>query len=269
MFRKVLIANRGEITCRIAATLHERGVRSVAVYSEADRGARHTRVCDEAVCIGPAEARESYLNIEAIVAAARAVGADAVHPGFGFLAENAAFARAVEAAGDVDTLLLDKTGTITLGNRQAAEFIPAPGVGERDLAEAAFRSIAWRGRYLVIGFAQGAIPALPLNLALLKGASLVGVFWGEFAKREPGRNARMLGELAAWYAAGKIKPVLDRVLPMEQLPAAFARMAAREVVTAAVRMVGGVKRLQICNPLDASCRGRNLMHLKPRQECRL
>ena len=99
MFRKVLIANRGEITCRIAATLHERGVRSVAVYSEADRGARHTRVCDEAVCIGPAEARESYLNIEAIVAAARAVGADAVHPGFGFLAENAAFARAVEAAG--------------------------------------------------------------------------------------------------------------------------------------------------------------------------
>jgi NADPH:quinone reductase len=99
-----------------------------------------------------------------------------------------------------------------------------------DLSEAAFRSIAWRGRHLVVGFAQGQIPSLPLNLALLKGASLVGVFWGEFAKREPGHNARMLGELAGWYAEGKIKPVLDRVLPMEQLPMAFARMAAREVV---------------------------------------
>ena len=104
------------------------------------------------------------------------------------------------------------------------------GLAGGEISVQAFRSIAWRGRYLVIGFAQGAIPALPLNLALLKGASLVGVFWGEFAKREPGRNARMLGELAAWYAAGKVKPVLDRVLPMEQLPAAFARMAAREVV---------------------------------------
>ena len=99
-----------------------------------------------------------------------------------------------------------------------------------DVAEPAFRSIAWRGRYLLIGFAQGSIPSLPLNLALLKGASIVGVFWGEFAKREPGRNAKMLGELAAWYATGKIKPALDRVLPMDQLPTAFARMAAREVI---------------------------------------
>ncbi len=99
MFKKVLIANRGEIACRVAATLHEMGVRSVAVYSEADRGALHTRVCDEARPIGPSEARESYLNAEAILEAARASGADAVHPGFGFLAENAAFAEAVEAAG--------------------------------------------------------------------------------------------------------------------------------------------------------------------------
>jgi 3-methylcrotonyl-CoA carboxylase alpha subunit len=99
MFKKVLIANRGEITCRVAATLHEMGIRSVAVYSEADRGALHTRVCDEARCIGPSEARESYLNIDAVVHAARESGADAVHPGFGFLAENAAFAEAVEAAG--------------------------------------------------------------------------------------------------------------------------------------------------------------------------
>ena len=99
MFKKVLIANRGEIACRVAATLHEMGVRSVAVYSEADRGALHTRVCDEARPIGPSEARESYLNAEVILGAARASGADAVHPGFGFLAENAAFAEAVEGAG--------------------------------------------------------------------------------------------------------------------------------------------------------------------------
>ena len=99
MFTKVLIANRGEIACRVAATLHEMGIRSVAVYSEADRGALHTRVCDEAVLIGPAEARDSYLNAAAVVRAAIASGADAVHPGFGFLAENAGFAEAVEQAG--------------------------------------------------------------------------------------------------------------------------------------------------------------------------
>jgi len=99
MFKKVLIANRGEIACRVAATLHEMGIRTVAVYSEADRHALHTRVCDEVQPIGPPEARESYLNAEHILAAAKASGADAIHPGFGFLAENAAFAEAVEAAG--------------------------------------------------------------------------------------------------------------------------------------------------------------------------
>ncbi len=98
-----------------------------------------------------------------------------------------------------------------------------------DLAEPVFRSIAWRGRYLVVGFAQGSIPALPLNLALLKGASLVGVFWGEFARREPKRNAQALAELAGWYAQGRIKPVIDRRLPMEQLPQAFERMGSRQV----------------------------------------
>lgn len=98
------------------------------------------------------------------------------------------------------------------------------------LSEQAFRSIAWRGRHLVVGFAQGEIPALPLNLALLKGAALVGVFWGEFAKREPANNASMMKQLAQWYAEGKIKPALDSVLPLQQLPEAFARMSSRQVI---------------------------------------
>jgi len=98
-----------------------------------------------------------------------------------------------------------------------------------DLAEPVFRSIAWRGRYLVVGFAQGGIPALPLNLALLKGASIVGVFWGEFTRREPAANARALAQLAGWYAEGKVKPVIDARLPMNELPAAYARMGSRQV----------------------------------------
>jgi len=98
-----------------------------------------------------------------------------------------------------------------------------------DLAEPAFRSIAWRGRYLVIGFAGGAIPALPWNLALLKGASIVGVFWGDFVRREPMANAAALAELAAWYAQGKVKPVIDARLPMSALQEAYARMGSRQV----------------------------------------
>ena len=98
-----------------------------------------------------------------------------------------------------------------------------------DLAEPAFRSIAWRGRYLVVGFAAGTIPALPLNLTLLKGASIVGVFWGGFAKNEPKANAAAMAELAHWYAQGKIKPVIDRTMPMAELKAAYAYMGSRGV----------------------------------------
>jgi NADPH2:quinone reductase len=98
-----------------------------------------------------------------------------------------------------------------------------------DLTEPAFRTIAWRGRYLVIGFAAGPIPSLPLNLPLLKGASIVGVFWGSFAKHEPKANAAMMAELARWYAEGRIKPVIDRTMPMAELKAAFAHMGSRSV----------------------------------------
>jgi NADPH2:quinone reductase len=99
-----------------------------------------------------------------------------------------------------------------------------------DFAEPAFRSIAWRGRYLVVGFAAGPIPALPFNLALLKGASIVGVFWGDFARREPQANAAMMAELAQWYAQGKVKPVIDRTMPMSELKAAYAHMGSRGVM---------------------------------------
>ena len=121
--------------------------------------------------------------------------------------------------------LREELKALTNGKGPDVVYDPVGG----DLAEPVFRSIAWRGRYLVVGFAQGGIPALPLNLALLKGASIVGVFWGDFAKREPKANAAMMMELARWYGEGKIKPVIDRTMPMAELKAAYAHMGSRAV----------------------------------------
>ncbi|MEC9367851.1 MAG: NADPH:quinone oxidoreductase family protein, partial [Pseudomonadota bacterium] len=105
-----------------------------------------------------------------------------------------------------------------------------------DFAEPAFRSTAWEGRYLVVGFAAGEIPRMPLNLALLKGASLVGVFWGEFAKRNPEKNGANIAQVVEWVAEGKLRPHIHQVYPLSQtrqaLEAIDKRQAAGKVVIA-------------------------------------
>lgn len=122
--------------------------------------------------------------------------------------------------------LRDKLKELTAGKGPDVIFDPVGG----ELAEAALRSLAWRGRYLVIGFTGGGIPALPWNLPLLKGTSIVGVFWGEFVRREPQASAQALAQLARWYAEGKIKPVIDAALPMSEIREAYARMESRRVL---------------------------------------
>jgi NADPH2:quinone reductase len=121
--------------------------------------------------------------------------------------------------------LRDALKALTDGRGPDIVYDPVGG----DLAEPAFRSMAWRGRYLVVGFAGGGIPALPWNLALLKGASVVGVFWGDFVRREPAAFAAAMAQLAGWYARGLVKPVIDARLPMSDLREAYARMGTRGV----------------------------------------
>jgi NADPH2:quinone reductase len=96
--------------------------------------------------------------------------------------------------------------------------------------EAALRSIAWRGRLLVVGFAQGEIPQIAANLLLLKGASAVGVFWGEFAKREPKQNQAMLAELFSWLAQGKLRPHVSRTYPLAETPQALDALLSRRAI---------------------------------------
>ena len=122
--------------------------------------------------------------------------------------------------------LRERIQALTGGQGPDVVFDPVGG----ELAEPVFRGIAWRGRYLVVGFAGGPIPSLPLNLPLLKGASVVGVFWGDFAKREPQSNAAMMSTLVQWHAQGKVKPLIHQVLPMSDLKHAFALMGSRGVM---------------------------------------
>uniref|UniRef100_UPI002ACE9244 biotin carboxylase N-terminal domain-containing protein n=1 Tax=Chloroflexus sp. TaxID=1904827 RepID=UPI002ACE9244 len=124
MFRTVLVANRGEIALRVMRACRELGLRCVAVYSEADRDAPHVAYADDAYLIGPPSPAESYLNIEAIIRAAKATGAEAIHPGYGFLSENPNFVRAVTAAGLVfigpPAEAMERMGGKTAARREAA-----------------------------------------------------------------------------------------------------------------------------------------------------
>ena len=162
----------------------------------------------------------------AAVQIAKAVGARVIAAAS--TAEKCAFCRELGADVTIDTgrdKLRDAIRAATEGRGADVVYDPVGG----DLAEAAFRSIAWRGHYLVVGFAAGPIPALPWNLALLKGASVVGVFWGDFVRREPQAFRLAMAELFGWYAQGKVVPSIDRRLPMSALPEAYARMASRQV----------------------------------------
>jgi len=149
-FRTLLIANRGEIACRVIRTARRMGLRTVAVYSEADRGALHVEMADEAVLLGPARARDSYLNVERLLEAARKTGAEAVHPGYGFLSENAEFAQACAAAGivfvgptaDMMTAMGSKSGSKALMERAGVPLVPGyhgEAQDEATLARAAER----------------------------------------------------------------------------------------------------------------------------------
>ncbi|MCC7414164.1 MAG: acetyl/propionyl/methylcrotonyl-CoA carboxylase subunit alpha [Gammaproteobacteria bacterium] len=153
MFDKILIANRGEIACRIIRTAARLGVRTVAVYSQADAAARHVALADEAVEIGPAPARESYLRGERIIEAARVTGAEAIHPGYGFLSENAGFAAAVAAAGmefigpppAAIRAMGDKSAAKALMSKTGVPVVPGYHGDDQDparLLEAA-RTIGW------------------------------------------------------------------------------------------------------------------------------
>jgi NADPH2:quinone reductase len=172
-----------------------------------------------------------------VLGAAGGVGTSAIQVG------KALGARVIAAASSDEKCELCRTigadATINYSREKLRDAIQAATGGKGpdvvydpvggDLAEPALRSVAWRGRYLIIGFASGNIPSLPLNLPLLKGASLVGVFWGSFAKHEPRANAALMAELVRWYGEGKIKPVIDRTMPMAELKAAYEYMGSRSV----------------------------------------
>jgi NADPH:quinone reductase len=143
-------------------------------------------------------------------------------------ADKLAFCREHGATDGIDYSkedLKDRIKALTSGNGVDVVYDPVGG----SYAEPALRGMAWQGRYLVIGFASGEIPKIPLNLVLLKGCQIVGVFWGSFAMRDPARNREHAAQLFRWVAEGKLKPHIDAVLPFAQAADALGRLERREV----------------------------------------
>jgi NADPH2:quinone reductase len=130
--------------------------------------------------------------------------------------------------------LRERIKALTAGNGPDVIYDPVGGA----YTEPALRSIAWRGRLLVVGFAAGDIPKIPLNLTLLKGCSIVGVYWGEFTRREPQKFAESIRQLGRWYAEGKLKPHISATFPLERAADALTKMANREVTGKVVLKVG-------------------------------
>jgi NADPH2:quinone reductase len=192
-------------------------------------GTSHHAVCDRAQL----QAGETML----VLGAAGGVGLAAIDIG------KALGARVIAAASSDDKLAVCRAhgadATINYSTQDLREAIKSATVGKGPdvildpvggaYSEAAFRSMAWRGRHLVVGFANGEIPKLPLNLPLLKGASLVGVFWGDFTKREPQANAQAMRQLMEWLAAGKIHPHISARYALADTAQALNDMAARNV----------------------------------------
>ena len=197
MFSKILIANRGEIACRVIRSARQLGIGTVAVYSEADEGALHTRMADDAVCVGPAAAAESYLNVDALLAAIEQTGAEAVHPGYGFLSESAAFAEALAKAGV--TFIGPPAGAIAaMGDKLAARRIAAdagvatiPGTEDAvDDAEAA------------IGAAREIGYPVMLKAAAGGGGKGMRLVWDEANLREDMASA--VNEATAAFGDGRV-----------------------------------------------------------------
>ncbi|HNS05621.1 MAG TPA: biotin carboxylase N-terminal domain-containing protein, partial [Candidatus Saccharicenans sp.] len=156
MFSKVLVANRGEIALRIIRSCKELGIKTVAVYSEADRRSLHVMLADEAICIGPPKASESYLNIPNIISAAELTKAEAIHPGYGFLAENAKFAEICENSGfvfigpppDIIRLMGDKNRARQTMKKAGLPVVPGSDIVLEDISEA--KKVAQKIGYPVI-----------------------------------------------------------------------------------------------------------------------
>ncbi|MEE4814847.1 NADPH:quinone oxidoreductase family protein [Pseudomonas alliivorans] len=143
-------------------------------------------------------------------------------------------AGADELINYTDTNLKDEIKRLTNGNGVDVIYDPVGG----DLFDQAIRAIAWNGRLLVVGFASGRIPELPVNLALLKGASVVGVFWGSFAQRQPQDNAANFKQLFAWFEEGKLKPLVSQVYPLERAGEAIDALGERRAVGKVVVSIG-------------------------------